>query len=220
MAQIFEEKEQGRLLFSDTLAFQETDIVSGAGVLQHKSTGESHTIAELVELMITESDNIATNLLINRIGMETINNCAARFGCSNTVLQRHMMDFVAAAEGRENTTSTTDVASLLLRMHKRACIDAIADSSMCDILKRQTDRCKIPLLLPAGTICRNKTGELPGAEHDAGIVTCPSGTYIVAIMSDELPDPKAGRRTVAAISKVVFDWYCENKAFRKNRNVV
>jgi beta-lactamase class A len=158
--------------------------------------------------MITESDNIATNLLLDRIGMDSVNHRIQRLGFTDTVLRRRMMDFGAAASGRENLTSVMDIACLLDRIHRTCCINKSADSAMSRILARQTDRCKIPLLLPPGIVCQHKTGELPGAEHDAGIIFSPSGPYVLSVMSDGLTDPERGRRIVATLSRNVYDWFC------------
>ena len=207
MAEAFARMAAGSLLPSENISFTESDIVGGAGLLQQLPAGTSRTVLELIELMITESDNIATNLLIERFGAEAINSRIQKMGCSHTCLRRHMMDFAAAAAGRENLTSVTDTARAMATIYHNHCIGAAADQTMREILERQTDRCKIPLYLPNGTVCQHKTGELPGAEHDAGIIYNPSGAYVLAIMSDELPDPEHGRHVVARLSKVIYDFF-------------
>lgn len=208
MVEIFEKIKTGHIKPGDSFAFIESERVGGAGILQNFPAGTSRTVLELIDLMITESDNIATNLLIERIGMAAVNARIQHLGCKDTILRRRMMDFDAVAAGIENYTSVVDVARLLDRIHRNCCIDEASDSSMRRILERQTDRCKIPLLLPPGTICQHKTGELPGAEHDAGIIASPAGSYILCIMSDDLPVPERGRQVLAMLSKSVYDWYC------------
>ena len=190
MAEAFARIRAGSLLPATTLCFRETDRVAGAGILQQLPAGASRTLLELLELMITESDNIATNLLIDSLGTQAINERIQKLGCSETVLRRKMMDFAAAAAGQENLTSATDVARMLTKLHRGQCVGSPEDGLMRQILGRQTDRCKIPLLLPPETVCQHKTGELPGAEHDAGIVLCPAGPYVIAIMSEGQPDAK------------------------------
>lgn len=205
MMEAFGQINDGQLAAVETLAFAEQDRVAGAGVLQDLPAGTSRTILELIELMITESDNIATNLLIDRLGMERINARIRALGCHDSILRRKMMDFDAAAAGLENLTSVMDVATVLAALHQGCCLDPASDRQMCDILERQTDRCKIPLLLPSGVVCKHKTGELPGAEHDAGIILAADSAYVLAIMSDNLPDPVRGCRTIAQISRAVYD---------------
>ena len=205
MAEVFAQIKAGRLSPKQRLCFHESDRVGGAGTLQYLPAGASRSVMELTEVMITESDNIATNLLINLLGEEAINNRIRKLGAPDTLLRRRMMDFAAAAVGRENLTSAADVARFLQKLHRGCCIDAGADRAMREILGRQTDRCKIPLQLPPGILCQNKTGELPGAEHDAGIIYSPTGPYVLAIMSDDLPDHERGCQTIAALSRSIYD---------------
>lgn len=209
MVEVFEQMKTAQLLSDTVLSFTESDRVAGSGLLQDLPAGTSRTVLEMVELMITESDNIATNLLIDLLGMSAVNARIRSLGCNDTVLRRRMMDFAAAAAGRENTTSVTDVVHVLSLLHDGRCVNSEADSAMRAILGRQTDRCKIPFLLPAATACQNKTGELPGAEHDAGIVLTPQGSYILAIMSDDLADSEQGCQVIARISRSIYDWYAE-----------
>ena len=207
MVEAFGQIATKRLDPATDIPFFEKDLVAGSGILQELPVGTHRTVSELIELMITESDNIATNLLIDLLGVETINARIHSLGCSETILRRRMMDFAAAEAGRDNLTSARDVIRLLTRLYNANCVGAEADATMCSILERQTDRCKIPLLLPSDTICQHKTGELPGAEHDAGIVRTSKGTYLIAIMSDDLPDPEHGRQVIAQLSRIIYDWY-------------
>lgn len=208
MVEAFRQIEAGRLSVEESLTFCEADRVGGAGSLQQMPSGSRLKLLDLVELMITESDNIATNLLMERLEAERINRCILSLGCTDTRLQRKMMDFAAAANGRENTTSVTDVVKVLSEIYRNRCATADSCRQMQEILARQTDRCKLPLLLPPDTLCRHKTGELPGAEHDAGIVETPRGHYAIAVMTDELADNAAGTELVAQISRFVYDEYC------------
>jgi beta-lactamase class A len=207
MAEAFARIGAGSLQAAECLSFTEEERVGGAGVLQELPADTSRTILQLIDLMITESDNIATNLLIDRLGEDSINARIETLGASDSILRRRMMDFVAAAKGRENMTSVRDTAHILQRIFHNQCVSASADTAMREILSRQTDRCKIPLHLPPGIVCQHKTGELPGAEHDAGIVYSPAGPYVVAIMSDDLPDPEQGRQLIARLSREIFDWF-------------
>ena len=210
MVEAFAQMKTGLIHADTVLSFTESDRVAGSGLLQELPAGTSRTILELVELMITESDNIATNLLIDRLGEAAVNARIRSLGCTETILRRRMMDFAAAAAGRENLTSVTDMGRVLSLLHDGQCVNPEADSAMCAILGRQTDRCKIPLLLPSTLVCQNKTGELPGAEHDAGIVHAPAGSYILAIMGEDVVDSEQGCQTAARISRAVYDWVLES----------
>ena len=207
MIEAFEQIRTGRLKPDEILSFREQERVVGAGLLQQFPAGTGRSVLELIELMIIESDNIATNLLMDKLGIARINGRIHSLGYKDTILRRKMMDFAAAEKGQENLTSVMDVATVLTQLQHSLCVDPDADSQMCAILERQTDRCKIPLLLPLSTICRHKTGELPGAEHDAGIISTGKGEYVLVVMSDNLADQEQGRSTIAQISREVYDWF-------------
>ena len=209
MAEVFAQIKSGFLSPAKTVRLHDNDRVGGAGSLQHLPAGTSRSVMELTEIMITESDNIATNLLIELLGEAAINDRIDKLGTSHTALRRRMMDFAAAAAGHENITSVADIARMLQKIYRGHCIDESADQAMREILGRQTDRCKIPLQLPPDVICQHKTGELPGAEHDAGIIHTSSGSYILSVMSDSLPDSERACLTIARLSRIIYDSFCQ-----------
>ena len=185
MAEAFRLSEGNGLDLEEMVPIAATPAVGGAGSLQHAPPDTVKSWRELVELMIVESDNIATNLLIDRLGMAGVNALAAALGCRDTVLRRRMMDFAAAAAGRENHTSPADVALALEKLYRGEWISPAADAAMVAILL--------------------KSGELEGAEHDAGIVYGEGCDYVLAVMSDGLPDPERGRGVIARLSRTVYD---------------
>jgi beta-lactamase class A len=209
MAEAFRLAAGGELDLDARLTVRAEDRVGGAGALEHAAPGTIKSLRELIEVMIVESDNTATNLIIDRLGMDAINTMIGRLGCRDTVLRRKMMDFAAAEAGRENFTSPADVTAVLSRLYRRECVTPEADEAMVAILLRQEDRCKIPLHLPAGVAVACKSGELEGAEHDAGIVYGSRRHYCLAVMSDELPDAERGRAAIARLARAVYDYWHE-----------
>ncbi len=211
LAEAFRRAGRGELDLAERVPVPEEAKVGGAGRLETSPPGTVRTWHELAEAMIVESDNTATNIIIDRLGMESVNALAAALGCRDTVLRRKMMDFAAAAAGRENYTTPADVAAILAKLYRGECVSPEADAAMVAILLRQEDRCKLPLLLPAGTAVACKSGELEEAEHDAGIVYGPRGDYVLAVMSDGLADEARGREVIARLSRTVYDWMNNNK---------
>jgi beta-lactamase class A len=204
MAEAFRRASIGCLDLSASAEVTPDVRVGGAGPLEHAAYGTSLELFELIKLMITESDNTATNILIKILGMDAVNNLAHTLGCHDTLLERHMMDFTARAAGRDNFTSPADMNILLSRLYAKDCIDPASDQTMLAILLRQTDKCKLPLLLPPGTVIAHKTGELDGIEHDSGIIYGKT-PYILTIMTENLPDEEQGRQTIAELSRIVYD---------------
>ena len=206
MVEAFNQFGLGTLDLTEKQSIDATLKVGGAGSLQYAPADTTSTWRELIDLMIIESDNIATNLLIDRLTMANINQMIEKLGCTDTILSRKMMDFTSAALGRENLTTVEDVTRVLESIYWRRCLDADRDTAMLDILFRQEDKCKLPVLLPPGIPIAHKTGELEGAEHDAGIIYGSDTHYIIVIMTDFLPDAHQGQETIAKISRLVYDF--------------
>ena len=183
--------------------------VGGAGILQELRPDITMTVRELVTLMIILSDNTATNMLINLVGMDAVNATMADLGLKSTKLRRQMMDFDAAQAGKENHTCASDVALLFGILERRQHLTPEYSTLMLDILKRQQVRDKLPFYLPEETVLANKTGTLTGVEHDGGILYLPSGSYIIAILTADLEANYQGLQLVASIGKVIYEHYID-----------
>lgn len=204
MAEAFRQANSGSLDLSQSVAVTADVQVGGAGPLEHACLGTKYSLLELIKLMIVESDNTATNILIKILGMDSVNTFAHNLGCFQTSLGRLMMDFSARAKGMENYTSPTDMNIILNRLYAGNCINQACDQVMIDILLGQTDKCKLPLFLPSGISIAHKTGELDGIEHDSGIVFC-KNPYILTIMTANLPEEELGRKMIAELSLIIFE---------------
>lgn len=180
----YELAERGQLNLNQQVTIHQADMVGGAGVINGRSGEPVYTVRNLLELMITESDNTATNVLMDTIGIERIQRFMTVHGFQDSVLQRKMMDFEALRAGRDNFTTAGDVGKFfrLLREHKL--VSEAADSEMISILFGQTDRECFPQALPEARIA-HKTGELSGVYHDAGIVYEANDSYVLCIMSTD-----------------------------------
>lgn len=173
----------GLLDLGDYVTLRNSDKVGGSGILAGYPDGMELSVLELLRLMITESNNTATNIIIDRLGMETINRYMARHGYVDSILQRKMMDFDAADAGRENYTSARDLGTFFVRLYHHQCVSAIYDGIMIEILKAQTDDEALPAALPNYAIA-HKTGELAGAYHDGGILYGEQ-EWVLVILTDD-----------------------------------
>jgi beta-lactamase class A len=147
--------------------------VGGSETFGAAQPGERAPLGALLKAMIQQSDNSAANALVDRFSFATVNDVIAQAGLRSTRLRRY---FMYSSKAHENVTTARDTGTLLFEIERGARSDNVALTStrscraMIDTLLGQEDREKIPLGLPRGVPLANKTGELPGVRHDAGIV--------------------------------------------------
>lgn len=205
MAKAYDDITQGKLKAEERAAINSEDKVpfSIISVLDEKNT---YTIKDLITLMIIQSDNTATNVLIDILGMENINKYIVEAGFNNTLLRRKMMDFRARAAGRDNYTTALEVSKLLELMYRGQLINKGSSDSMLEIMKMQLDNSLMRSSLEEELIIAHKTGGLPSIKHDAGIVYTANKDYIFTMLTwDALSDGFA-RGIVGAVSRIVYDY--------------
>lgn len=163
----------------------------GSGVLHELRGVHRMELADLLTLMIVISDNAATNVVIDAVGLESIGECARDLGCTGTHLERRLMD--ERAEGRIATTAADQARMLDALARGRVLPEELTRYAM-DVLSRQQVRDRLPAWLPEGARCWNKTGELLGVRHDVGVIGSGRGSSaVVAVLVDELTDERSLR---------------------------
>lgn len=200
LAMLMEKVRDGQLSLDDTLTINADDKVDGAGVLSGYPTGISISINKLARLMITESDNTATNILIDLLGMNNINLYIQQNGYNDSKLQRKMMDTNAVKNGRDNYTSVTDLGNFFIKLYKHQCVSYELDELMLEFLKGQTDNECFPTALPNATIA-HKTGELAGLYDDGGIIYTQNRNVIVVIMTENYSTRSNAIHTIKEMAK-------------------
>jgi beta-lactamase class A len=207
MADVFCLRDEGRLSLDETIVLRDEDKVDGSGVLKELHAGMKLTMLDLTILMIVTSDNTATNMIIDRIGMESVNSRMRSLGLEKTVLARKMYDWERQKQGFENLCTPHEIALLLKMMVEGRISSKSTSMEMLEIMARQQWREKIPLLLPEGTRVANKTGSIPEVAHDVGVVYGPSGPYALCVMTKGVSDSVAADRAVAGVSRLVYDHF-------------
>lgn len=190
--------------FDDVYVLQESDIVGGAGSLGGRGAGAEVTKRELVEKMISESDNVAANALIDLCGMEEVNAEAKRLGLKRTQLERHMMDEDAMASGKENYTCADDIALLLEMVYDQTFVNEELSAFMLKCLEAQTDNEGILDGLPAEVTFAHKTGALATVLHDGGIVEGEHPFVIVVLCGGEGFNGQGALDAMAQIGEAAY----------------
>ncbi|NGQ94186.1 serine hydrolase [Brevibacillus sp. SYP-B805] len=215
MTAVFAEAYAGKFAFEDKLKLRQEDLVGGSGVLQHMTPGTELTILDLVTLMIIQSDNTATNLLIDLVGKESIREIMRKTGMTNSQFYNKLMIIPAELEGYNEVTAA-DMARHLKLLATGKAISYDSCLRMIAILKKQQVRDSLPYHLPdpdADIIgglplweLANKTGSVSTNEHDCGILYVGQSAVIIAALSHQVPT-KTARDTIGRIGELVYNLY-------------
>lgn len=169
--------------------------------------GQKRSIRTLMQEMITASSNLATNILIEKVGAERTTQTMRRYGADRIQVRRGVEDMKAYRQGLNNETSAHDLLVLLERIARREAVSEEASEEMIAILKEQAYNDMIPARLPDSVEVAHKTGWITGLHHDSGIVFVPDGpTYVLVLLSQNLEDEEAGVDAFARISRVIYDF--------------
>jgi beta-lactamase class A len=159
--------------------------VEGTGVLKTLTPGLQPTWSDLATLMITVSDNVATNLIIDRLGMDAIQRWIDKAGLAETRIDRRMMDRAAMGAGRGNWTSAADMETLLAAVAAGTCVSGEASRQMRRALEAQQIQDRLPRRLGEGVCVANKTGNFADFVHDVGVVSWARGTLAIAVLTQD-----------------------------------
>jgi beta-lactamase class A len=185
------------------------NIVGGSGVLQALSNGLTLSVKDLMTLMIIVSDNTATNILIDLLGIERINTKFQELGLKHTKLNRKMMDFAAMKQGKDNQTTPEEIIHCLKLVNDFNELFEIDGQNIAkEMLNHQQIRDKLPALVDEDQITVfNKTGELSNVEHDCAIFECQGRKGYIAVLTDRLNDQENAKQTIRKIGKHISDFF-------------
>ena len=200
MKKIFENK----FSLSDTVMMANFMKIGGDGVLKELNTGHHFTLKELATLMIIVSDNQATNILIDFLGMENINLLGKELGLKESFLGRKMMDTEARKNGYDNYTCADDISLLFKLIYQEKLINKEASQLMLDILLRQQQGERLQRYLPSDIKIAHKCGDLDNLENDGGIIWIGDRIYILVVLTSGMSNLQC-KQTIGKISKFIYD---------------
>lgn len=195
--------EEGILQPDRLLSVRQEDKVGDTGVLQAMNT-QQITIHDLLTLMIIVSDNSATNLVIDLIGMAPINSTISKIGMKNTILKRRMLDFKAAQAGNDNFTTSADIVLCLKEAIEGQWLKEQSRDRFTALLLHQQFKEKLPAYMDQSLMeIGNKTGELAGIEHDCAFITYGDKRAYAAVLIDGLEDNETGKSIIRQVGKQI-----------------
>jgi beta-lactamase class A len=204
LVELMAQVERGEQRLSECVPLRDADRVPGSGVLNMLHEGLELTLEDLAHLMITVSDNTASNMLIERLGCDRVNATLAGLGLEQTRLGRKFYDFEARDRGLDNWATAGELADLLTGIERRSVVSADACEKMLAIMRKQQFDNRIPKLLPPDTPVANKTGSITGVCHDAGIIYSPNGPLVLAVLTRDIPEPAVAEGGIRHIARLVY----------------
>lgn len=206
LAEMYRQFQVGNHKPEDKLTLSESQKRGGSGSLKNAKEGTQITLEDLSELMITESDNTATQMLTELLTLEKIEKSVQALGLHGTTLQRDIFDFEAIDSGRDNYITAQDAGDFLQQLAR---LELPGSEAMHEILERQKRNDIIGKDFATGVRVAHKTGELDSVLNDAGIVYAPRGTFILVLLSDQVGDKEAAKKVWAKLSQDLLQEYSE-----------
>ncbi len=189
------------------LAATEPGAVAGDAKALQRAVGSRPTTRRLCEEMVVAGNDCAANNLLFRLGgPASVAQSARARGASRTALPLYLTDESTRQAGPRHETTATDIGRLLERIARRQVVSPESASEIARMLTCSQGGFLARLLPPDETEIAHKPGAGKGVRHDAGIVTCANGTYVLALLMQGLTDEQAGETAGAAISRRVYDY--------------
>ncbi len=203
LIQLFRSIEAGQLTIYDTMILKDYYRAEGSGSLQFKAENSVWTIDDLARLMITESDNSATNMIMAKLGsMYDVNSGIRQWGLSQTQVKTWLPDM-----GGTNFTTTEDLARMLYNLDNPNFLSVSSREKMFDYMGHVHNDRLLPAGLGAGASIVHKTGDIGKMLGDAGIVYAPNGKkYIVAIMANRPYNSVLGKDYIVKASEIIYNY--------------
>lgn len=204
MAALYDAQSKGRISLDEVLTLQRRMRAAGSGSLRLQRAGTKYTVRQLIYKMITESDNTATNMLTDYLGLDYYNSSFLKMGLTHTNFSRMIMDLRKRDQGIENYTSPRDMASLLELIYGR---DLTGSDEMLAILKGQKINDRLAVSIPASWQIGHKTGLMRDSCHDVGIVFAPSSDYIICVLTSNVRNLRRAKNFISEISHITAIYY-------------
>ena len=220
MIEVYQQAAEGKIKLSDLVTLHNADKVSGSGILtEHFSDGATFSLRDAVRLMIAFSDNTATNLVLDKIGIRATAQRMEGWGYPNTRLNAKSFrgDTTSIAPDRTKrfglgSTTAREMVLILEKLEAGKLVNPEASKEMLEHLKKCNDQDKFTRFLPAKTLVAHKTGSVSDIRTDAGILYLPSGPVALCVLTEKNEDQSwrpdnAGNVLCAKVAKEVYDYF-------------
>lgn len=199
--------EEGEISLHDKVVIRESQKVGGCGAIKSMTGDVELEVLDVCKLMITISDNTATNAMIRFCGLERIAKEWKTWGLEITRLEREYFDDEAHERGLRNYVCPEEIGHLLEKIYERSFVSENVSAMAEEILMAQQIRHKIPGYIGRSFPIANKTGESTGVTHDGAIVFAEREPFVLVVCSEHTDVPETER----FIREIALEFYEENK---------
>jgi len=226
LVETFKQADEGKLSLDDSILVQNSfksivdgsmfavDSVDDSEKDLYNLIGSRVSVRDILFRMITKSSNLATNIIIEKIGAENVNQTMRDIGAKKIHVLRGVEDTKAFEQGLNNTTTANDLAVIFDKIAKNEMVSAEASEGMVEILMSQHFKNIIGGKLPPDVKVASKSGSITSVCHDSGIVFLPDGRrYVVVLLSRGIEDHKVASQLLSNVSKHIYDY---NKSKHKS----
>src|SRR5262245_10749646 len=220
MAEVYAQAKEGKVKLDEMLKLTKDEMVQGSGILtDHFSPGAQFSLRDAVHLMIVYSDNTATNMVLEKVGIKPVNEFTASVGLKETRINAKVfkgsttsVDPARTKQYGLGSTTAREMLTLLELLHKNELVSAEASKAMLEHLKKCDDKDKFPRFLPKGVTVAHKTGSVNSSRTDAGIIDFPGGPIALVVLTDQNEDrswtsDNAGNKLCADVARLLVDHY-------------
>ena len=202
--ELLKRADEGSLTLDTPKALERTQVVGGSGVLQHLTT-PSLSLRDHAALMMILSDNTATNVVIDAVGMANVTARMKALGLGDILLRRKMMDDAAVRRGDENVASPASLLKATELLWKGEGLTTARRDAGRDIMRLVPGA--IRGAVPNRIVVYSKTGSLAGVRAETAIVDLPNAPFALAVMTTYLKDDAAGSRAIGDIAAAAFSYF-------------
>jgi beta-lactamase class A len=199
---------KGTAKLDDVYTFDPKDLIDDSQIMAGLTPGVSRiTNRDLAQFMIAVSDNAATNVLYDRLGVNNVNGMLNGLGLSKTRLRRKMIDLAAARRGDENVSTPREMVSLLDAVHKGKILNKKMTAAFVTQLSTLKKNSYLSTLLPDGVQVADKPGDLDAVRTDSGIVFVPNRPFAVSVMTAWDRDHRVAEHAIAEIGLAAYNYF-------------
>lgn len=206
MIEIYRQVDRGERRLDDPFVLHDSEKAVGSGIMLHLHDGIEMTVNDLLYLMISISDNTATNVLIDMAGMENVNAVMRELEMTGSNLGRKMKGRPAIEGETENLATSDDYVAVVEAILDGRAASAESCEAMIAMLEKQANTRRISRYLPEDESIRwgTKTGSIKGVTNDAGFVMTDAGRLIVAVFCEGLPDQHIGEQVIGDVTRAAL----------------